>query len=157
MRVEDRPSREAGVTLEAASARAAVLVVVPGDSVTGHALTLLLATDAYGAKPVSLASLQDPSGAALLLGEARLVILMPTMSAAQRDGVVELSRRGGQGGVPVPVLELGRPPEGSRLLPDYSVPWPCRSEDLQRRIEAALGAATRGAGGGGGAVGEAEP
>ena len=112
---------------------AAAVVVVGGDSIVGHALELLLRGSGYDARFEALRRFD----ARRILREAGLVLLAPGLDEWGRGAVlssVEAACHDGK----LPVLELvpataSRPGERHTL-----VPWPCRTEDLDREIEAAL-------------------
>lgn len=112
---------------------AAIIIVVGGDAVVGHALELLLRGSGYDAR--FEASLTFVAGGMSL--DAGLILLAPGLDVRGRETVlasVDAARRGGG----LPVVELvpataSRPREGHARLP-----WPCRTEDLEREVEAAL-------------------
>lgn len=118
------------------TARAAptvVVVVVGGDSIVGHALALLLRGSGYDARFEALRTFD----ARRVLRETGVVLLAPGLNewgqTAGPAAVVAACHDGG-----LPVLELvpatvSRSGEGHALIP-----WPCRPEDLEREIEAAL-------------------
>ena len=119
------------------------MIVVGGDAVVGQALKLLLRGADYGVRFLPEASLsllpgapdEAPGGA---LDGARLLLLAPRLSAEGREKV--LARvKSSSGTTTIPVLELVDDPDGAR---DGSgrrfLPWPCRTEDLKRHIDAAL-------------------
>jgi hypothetical protein len=114
-------------------APAATVVVVGGDPIVGHALELLLCGSGYDARFRALRGFD----AKRTLREARLVLLAPGLDEWDRGTVLSSVEAAFHEGGP-PVLELvpaatSRPGEGHVL-----VPWPCRTEDLEREIEAAL-------------------
>lgn len=118
----------------AARVAPAPVVVVGGDSIVGNALKLLLRGSGYAAR-FEVARSFD---ARRVIQEADLVLLAPGLQEWDREAVlssVETARP--QEGLPV--LELVsvtdyRPEEGHAL-----VPWPCRTEDLEREVEDVLG------------------
>ena len=120
------------MTAEAVPA-AAIIIVVGGDAVVGHALELLLRGSGYDARFETLSTFAA-DGMSL---DAGLILLAPGLDERSRETVltsVEVARRGGG----LPVVELvpataSRPGEGHAILP-----WPCRTEDLEREVEAAL-------------------
>lgn len=120
------------VAAEAAPA-AAIIVVVGGDAVVGHALQLLLRGSGYDARVEALSTF-GAGGAPL---DAGLILLAPGLDEWDRGAVlayVDAVHRGGG----LPVVELvpaatSVPRDGHVLLP-----WPCRTEDLEREIGAAL-------------------
>lgn len=115
----------------------AVTILVYGDVVVGKALELLLPADLYRVRFAAPHSLGFPEERARLLAGVRLLLLTPGMGATHRDKILAILG-GGAASANIPVLELGAPPAGARIEADYSVPWPCRIEDLSKQIDAAL-------------------
>jgi hypothetical protein len=111
----------------------AAVVVVGGDAIVGRALELLLRGSGYDARFEAPPTF-DARG---VLREAGLVLLAPGLDERDRGAVlssVEAACHEGD----LPVLELvsviaPRSGKGHAL-----VFWPCRTEDLEREIEAAL-------------------
>lgn len=128
---------EARTTADRGPASATV-IVVGGDAVVGQALELLLRGADYGVRFLPERSLirVPPAGGAL--DGARLLLLAPKLSAEGREGVLAWVRAS-SAAKKIPVLELVDDPDGAR---DGSgrcfLPWPCRTEDLKRHIDAAL-------------------
>lgn len=127
--------RKSRVTARAAPT--VVVVVVGGDSIVGHALALLLRGSGYDARFEALRTFD----ARRVLWETGVVLLAPGLNewghnagnTAGPAAVVAACHDGG-----LPVLELvpatvSQSGEGHGLIP-----WPCRPEDLEREIEAAL-------------------
>lgn len=117
----------------AAWAVPAVVVVVGGDTVVGNALQLLLRGSGYDARFEVAPSLDTKRA----FRGAGLILLAPGLDEWGRRAVlssVDASRDHGA----LPILELvsvtaRRPGEDHALLP-----WPCRTEDLEREIDAVL-------------------
>jgi hypothetical protein len=132
-----------------------------GDAVVGHTLALLLRDpDYYNARFLPTQSLGEAQEA--LKNDVWLLVLTPTpeLSLERRNALVkslkELSEAGN-----IPVLELAinfeaRQEEEAGNESWHMVPWPCRSQELEKRIEAAwarhygtreerIGIATKGA------------
>jgi hypothetical protein len=113
---------------------APTVVVLGGDAIVGHALELLLRGSGYDA------TYEDVQifGTRRSLAKVGLVLLAPGLDEWDRDAVsasIEAVCRCGS----LPVLELTSPvttfhPRKKHAL----VSWPCRTEDLEREIEAAL-------------------
>ena len=111
-----------------------------GEPVVGQALALLLRGSGYAARFL----LAQSFGEHQALEDVRLLVLAPTpgLSTERRDALVgsleEMSEA-----TSTPVLELvtsgeaGRR-DGAESESWHTVPWPCRIEDLERRIGAAL-------------------
>ena len=112
-----------------------------GDPVVAQALALLLQCSGYDTRSLTGPTLNKPKA----VEAVKLLLLTPTPNLggpehrkaflASLSGVPEMSK--------TPVLELithfGETREGE-ALDDlwYTVPWPCRTEILEQRIEAAL-------------------
>ncbi len=123
----------------AASATATV-VAVCGDPVVGRALVLLLQGPRYDARFVPTSALSEPGS----LEGVRLVLLTPTweLNGEGRNALLA-SIRGASGAAEAPILELTSASTGARngearVGQEHTVPWPCSTEELQRRIQAAL-------------------
>lgn len=113
---------------------AATIVVVGGDAVVGHALELLLRGSGYEARSEALSTF-DANGAPL---DAKLILLAPGLDERGRGTVLAYVDDARRGRRILPVVELvpaiaAWPGEGHALLP-----WPCRTEDLEREVEVAL-------------------
>lgn len=123
---------KSSVVTEATPA-AAIIVVVGGDAVVGHVLKLLLRGSGYDARVEALSNF-DIEGTSL---EAGLILLAPGLDELGRKAVltsVNAARRGDD----LPVVELV-PATTSRPETEHALlPWPCRMEDLEREVEAAL-------------------
>ena len=127
-------------TLYPAPART-VFVAVCGDPVVGRALVLLLQGPRYDARFVPDSSLGEPGA----LEGVGLVLLAPTweLNGEGRDALLA-SLRGAPGAAEAPILELtssfseATRIEEVRVGPEHTVPWPCSTEELERRIQAAL-------------------
>ncbi len=127
-------------TLDSAPARTA-LVAVCGDPVVGRALVLLLQGPRYDARFVPASSLGEPGA----LEGVGLVLLAPTweLNGEGRSALLA-SLRGARGAAEAPILELTSSfSEATRIGEvragsEHTVPWPCSTEELERRIQAAL-------------------
>jgi hypothetical protein len=116
-------------------------LAIYGDPIVGRALVLILSGCRYDAKFLSISSLEEPKA----FGGVRLLILTPKAQLSVRCLKVLLSVLGDDK-VPVktPILELVVPSEEDYLFAGYEdrfvleAPWPCRIEELERLIEAAL-------------------
>ena len=110
-------------------------VAICGDPVVGRALALVLQPARYEARFVPVLATGEPGS----LGDAQVVVLAPTpgLTAGQREVLVGTIRERLAG---VPVLELVAcwTEQGHDA---GAVPWPCRTEELEQRIEDALRAA----------------
>ena len=117
-------------------ASATVSVAICGDPVVGRVLTLLLPPTRYEARFVPLGDSSEPEP----LEGARLVLLTPTpgLSAARRETLVGALREWAVA-TGKPVMELAIPWMRTETE-HWRVPWPCSTEELERRIEEALSA-----------------
>lgn len=126
------PVREAEAVSGGITAPATVLILA-GDPIVGRTLQLLIRTTDYDARYVSGVTPKQLRA----LDSVRVLLLAPQWDAAGRRLAAEVRDR-----VPDPqrvaILEIGAPPQGVSLDPQRHVPWPCRREELMRRIDAAL-------------------
>lgn len=112
-----------------------------GDPVVGRALALLLRSFGYEGKFLSTLPLAQP----LPLKGSSLLLLAPTpqLSTMERQAFLALLRNASES-ANIPVLELSLLTEETRTGGEemrksslwYITPWPCRIEELKRRIEA---------------------
>jgi hypothetical protein len=110
------------------------VMIFEGDPVVGRALALLLRTCGYGGvRYVNRDSLEELR----TLRGVRLWLLGPGWDYASLEIAAEMA-----GSMPAEgkgsVLGIGLPCDGSSIRAECYVPWPCRTEDLKRRIDAAL-------------------
>jgi hypothetical protein len=117
-----------------------MVVAICGDPVVGRALALLLRGSLYDARFLSTSSLSEPGS----LEDIRLLLLTPTweLDADRREALLA-SLRDASDAARAPILELTSDSGGvqngkARLRPDHIVSWPCSTEELERRIQAAL-------------------
>lgn len=110
------------------------VVVFGGDPVVGRGLELLIRSAGYSTSFVTEESF-DASG--LVLGGQILLFLALGMSPERREACMSLVA-GSPGLAGVPILELVWPSENTRDGTEHQIPWPCRVDELIRRIEAAL-------------------
>lgn len=125
-------------------APARVILAVCGDPVVGRALVLLLQGSLYDVRFLPTSSLGESAG----LEDVQLLLLTPTweLNAERREALLT-SLKGASEDAEMPVLELssssGDPRNGgTRSRQEHRVPWPCSTEELERRIKAALRAAS---------------
>ena len=127
-----------------------MVVAVCGDAVVGRALVLLLGGPRYDVRFVPASSLDEPGA----LEGVELVLLTPTweLNGEGRDALLA-SLRGTPGAAETPILTLtssfseGTQNEDVRAGLEHTVSWPCSTEELERRIQAALLAAPGGTNG----------
>jgi hypothetical protein len=125
---------------------APVVLAICGDPIVGRALARLLHGRRYDTRFVPLSS----SGELGSLEGARLLLITPTpaLSNGRREAfVASLVSRAAAANVPI--LELVTPAgrtrdRGAGAEPQRSVPWPCSTEELERRVDEALCAAAGG-------------
>jgi hypothetical protein len=110
-----------------------------GDPIVGRALTLLLRGSGYKVRFL----LAQPFWEAQALKDVRLLVLTPTpqLSIERRNALVKSLKEASEAGK-LPVLELlVAPLEARREEAGHEswqlVPWPCRTGDLERWIQAA--------------------
>ena len=121
-------------------------IVISGDPLASRILALLLQDSSYQAKFLPIASLNE-SG---VLEDVQLLLLTPTqeLSTEERKALLaslkEMPRE-----TELIVMELislseeRREEEEAQELQTHKVPWPCKMDELERRIEAALLTAAR--------------
>jgi hypothetical protein len=112
-----------------------------GDPIVGKTLVLLLRPSGYDARFLPISSLSKPES----WDSVQLLLLAPTpeMSTKQREAHLALLKDETGGAKEVQVLELltptEEPPEGgARDGSWHAAPWPCKIEELERRIGALL-------------------
>ena len=113
---------------------APAVVVVGGDAIVGQVLELLLRSSDYVVRFLDEPPLDEPG----LLDGTRLLLLAPGLSIEGRKALLELvqdrpvAKR-------IAVLELVTNAQEAPGGAEHPVaPWPCRTEDLKRHIDAAL-------------------
>ena len=107
--------------------------VFAGDPVIGRALEQLLRSTGYAARFLTEASFEGeqlPDGIQLLLFAGEADAERRAASLSFLESVPTMAN--------IPILELISSPEGSQEGADGLLPWPCRADELRRRIEAAL-------------------
>jgi hypothetical protein len=102
--------------------------------VAGRALEALLQGVGYDTRLIEDPPERSPEQ---LLAGVRLLLLAPTLSAESRE--VLLAEMGSTlDAANIPVLTLSTTLKEALGDGPISIPWPCRLEDLTRKIEAAL-------------------
>ncbi len=110
------------------------IAILGGNSVAGRALEALLQGVGYDTRLI-----EDPpeSTPEQLLEGVRLLLLAPTLSAESRETL--LADMGSTlEAANIPVLTLSTTIKEALGDGPVSIPWPCRLEELTRKIEAAL-------------------
>lgn len=117
-----------------------IVLGIWGNPIVSRALVLLLRGSSYEARFLPTSALSEPGS----LEDIRLLVLAPTpeLSTERRKALLALLRD-----TEIPVLELvtlseETRQEGARDESWHTIPWPSRTEDLKRRIEAALRASS---------------
>jgi hypothetical protein len=111
-----------------------------GDPVAAQALALLLRGSGYGTRILSKSSLNNPKA----VKGVKLLLLTPTLNLRSEERKAFLASLSDVRQITkIPVLELvpvsGETREGeTRDELWYSLPWPCRTEQLEQGIEAVL-------------------
>ncbi len=117
-----------------------MVLAICGDPVVGQALTLLLRSSLYDTRFLPTSSLSEPGS----LEDVHLLLLTPMWeSNAERRQAILASLGGASGTAQTPILELTTSSGGTRngearVRQEHMVPWPCSTEELERRIQAAL-------------------
>ncbi len=105
------------------------VAILGGDPVVGRALELLLRNARYDVRYINTNAPEAPA----VPGNVGVVLLGPGWDSRSRKAALE-GIGDVVGGEEVPVLELGPPADDARLRTASYVPWPCRSEELKKRI-----------------------
>jgi hypothetical protein len=110
------------------------IAIVGGHSVAGRALEALLQGVGYDTRLIEDPPEKPPEQ---LLEEVRLLLLAPTLSAESRETL--LAEMGSTlDAANIPVLTLSTSLKEALAGGPAFIPWPCRLEDLTKKIEAAL-------------------
>ncbi len=110
------------------------VAILARDMVAGQALELLLQNAGYNTRFIVETDIDKLAEA---LDGVRLVILAPTLSAKCRESFLNIMRST-PATAEIPVLELITTFNGARAEHENYLSWPCRIEDLEEKIEAAL-------------------
>jgi hypothetical protein len=123
-------------------------VVVSGDPLGSRILALLLRDSGYRAESLPIWSLNDPRS----LEDVQLLVLTPTwalLSTAEHDALLSSLREmtKDMGLIVMELVTLSEErraeEEAQERLSYKKVLWPCRIDELEQRIEAALRTAAR--------------
>ncbi len=110
------------------------IAILGGNSVAGRALEALLQGVGYDTRLIEDPPERSPEQ---LLEGVRLLLLAPTLSAESRE--VLLAEMGSTlDAASIPVLTVSTTLKEALGDGPVSIPWPCRLEDLTRKIEATL-------------------
>jgi hypothetical protein len=117
-----------------------IVLGIWGNPIVSRALVLLLRGSGYEARFLPTSSLSEPRS----LEGIRLLLLAPTpeLSAERRKALLTALLRD-TSSAKIPVLELVSPFKETREervqgAPWQRIAWPCKTEDLKRRVEATL-------------------
>jgi len=110
------------------------IAILGGNSVAGRALEALLQGVGYDTRLIEDPPERSPEQ---LLEGVRLLLLAPTLSAESRETL--LAEMGSTlDAANIPVLTLSTSLKEALAGGPAFIPWPCRLEDLTKKIEAAL-------------------
>src|SRR5919112_678789 len=110
------------------------IAILGGNSVAGRALEALLQGVGYDTRLIEDPPERSPEQ---LLEGVRLLLLAPTLSAESRETLLaEMSST--LDAANIPVLTLSTSLKEALAGGPAFIPWPCRLEDLTKKIEAAL-------------------
>src|SRR5215208_4995502 len=110
------------------------IAILGGYSVAGRALEVLLQGVGYDTRLIEDSSERPPEQ---LLEGVRLLLLAPTLSAESRETL--LAEMGSAlAAASIPVLTLSTSLKEALAGGPAFIPWPCRLEDLTKKIEATL-------------------
>jgi len=116
------------------SGQGATISIIGGNPIVGRALEILLAGVGYDAR---LAGDFENGNRSLALDGARLLLLAPTLDGAS-PGTEEITALATLAKLPVLALVSAASEHPQAEDGAYYVPWPCRTAELAREIEAAL-------------------
>src|ERR687897_283095 len=110
------------------------IAILGGNSVAGRALEALLQGVGYDTRLIEDPPERSPEQ---LLEGVRLLLLAPTLSAESRETL--LAEMGSSlDATNIPVLTLSTTLKEALAGGPAFIPWPCRLEDLTKKIEAVL-------------------
>ena len=104
------------------------IAILGGKSVSGRALEALLQGVGYDTHLIEDPPERPPEQ---ILEGVKLLLLAPTLSAESRETLLEEAAN-------IPVLTLSTSLKEALAGGPAFIPWPCRLEDLTKRIEAVL-------------------
>ena len=117
----------------------ASVIVFGGNPVVGRVLQALLEDLGYQARFLPQDSFDEPG----LLDGARLLLLTGGADTESRDTSAALVERVRAKVGGAPILKLTSSMEGGQAEKENLVRWPCRLEELKRRIDALLPGGSR--------------
>jgi hypothetical protein len=110
------------------------IAILGGNSVAGRALEALLQGVGYDTRLIEDPPDRPPEE---LLEGVRLLLLAPTLSAESRETLLE-EMGSTLEAANIPVLTFSTSLKEALAGGPAFIPWPCRLEDLTKKIEAAL-------------------
>ena len=110
------------------------IAIVGGNSVAGRALEALLQGVGYDTRLIEDPPERPPEQ---FLEGVRLLLLAPTLSTESRETLLE-EMGSTLEAANIPVLTLSTSLKEALAGGPAFIPWPCRLEDLTKRIEAVL-------------------
>jgi hypothetical protein len=110
------------------------IAILGGNSVAGRALEALLQGVGYDTRLIEDSPEKPPEQ---ILEGVRLLLLAPTLSAESRETLLE-EMGSTLEAANIPVLTLSTSLKEALAGGPAFIPWPCRLEDLTKRIEAVL-------------------
>src|SRR5215211_8161925 len=110
------------------------IAILGGNTVAGRALEALLQGVGYDTRLIEDSPETPPEQ---LLEGVRLLLLAPTLSAESRETLLAEMSSTLDASI-IPVLTLSTSLKEALAGGPAFIPWPCRLEDLTRKIEAAL-------------------
>ena len=113
------------------------IAILGADTVVGHALGALLEGTGYGTTPLDA----HPTGIVdELLDGSDLLLIVPRLDDGVRQAFLGAMGKSAPRRGAMPVISLSTTPTEESLSEGrvLNVPWPCTTDDLVGRIEAAL-------------------
>ncbi len=107
-----------------------LVVILGGDPIVGQALEGVARAAGYNARFLAEPFIDKPSER---LADAQLLLLAPELSAESRQAFLT-SRISGPLAGEIPVLELVTVLDGRQPRQGHQVLWPCRAQQLKRRL-----------------------
>lgn len=108
------------------------VLIFGGNPVVGQALKLLLGSIGYDVRYLPRIALDKPG----ILDGVQLLLCAGRVDPEQRGASASFENL--RAVVGIPVLELVSSTRGAQPRKENQIPWPCRMEELKRRIDAAL-------------------
>jgi hypothetical protein len=115
---------------------ATTALILGGDPIVGRTLALLLESAGRSARYVAPGYVERPGA----FDDVGVLLLAPPWRSDDLEKILDIVANT-PAAANIPILTIGAPDDGTDAAsrPTDSVPWPCRTEELRRRINAALG------------------